>query len=77
MDIATTNLGQSLLLGAALVVCGAVSFPVRLAHRGDLVQRHPAVCAMALSMALLSAHHVPAQDPPLVRWARRGYEALL
>jgi CzcA family heavy metal efflux pump len=33
--------------------------------------------APALSMALLSGRHIPAQDPPLVRWARRGYEALL
>jgi CzcA family heavy metal efflux pump len=33
--------------------------------------------APALSMALLSGRQIPAQDPPLVRWARRGYEALL
>lgn len=33
--------------------------------------------APALSMALLSGRRIAAQDPPLVRWARRGYEALL
>jgi CzcA family heavy metal efflux pump len=33
--------------------------------------------APALSMALLSGRNIPARDPPLVRWGRRGYEALL
>ncbi len=33
--------------------------------------------APALSMALLSGRRIAAQAPPLVRWARRGYEALL
>jgi CzcA family heavy metal efflux pump len=33
--------------------------------------------APALSMALLSGRRLPPRDPPLVRWARRGYEALL
>jgi CzcA family heavy metal efflux pump len=31
----------------------------------------------ALSMALLSGRTIPARDPPLVRWGRRGYEVLL
>jgi CzcA family heavy metal efflux pump len=33
--------------------------------------------APALSMALLSGRRIPPRDPPLVRWGRRGYEALL
>lgn len=33
--------------------------------------------APALSMVLLSGRQMAAQDPPLVRWARRGYEAML
>jgi CzcA family heavy metal efflux pump len=33
--------------------------------------------APALSMALLSGRRIAARDPPVVRWARRGYEAVL
>jgi CzcA family heavy metal efflux pump len=33
--------------------------------------------APALSMALLTGRHVPATDPPVVRWTRSRYEGLL
>jgi len=33
--------------------------------------------APALSMALLTGRHIPATDPPVVRWARSRYEGLL